>query len=58
MRRTGLLPHQVDEAAGLCKNGWSTAQIAEHLDTTQRTVQRRLAERGITTRTRQIEDDI
>lgn len=57
MRRTGLLPHQVDEAADLCENGCSTARIAEQLNTTQRTVQRRLAERGITTRARQTEDD-
>ena len=58
MRRTGLFPHQVDEAAGLYENGWSTAQIAEQLDTTQRTVQRRLAERGSTTRTRQTGDGV
>jgi predicted transcriptional regulator len=58
MRRTGLLPHQVDQATRLHQNGWSTAQIAEQLDSTQRTVQRRLAERGITTRASQTEDDV
>jgi IS30 family transposase len=58
MRRTGLPPHQVDEAADLYENGWSTAQIAEQLNATQRTVQRKLAERGITTRARQTGDDV
>ncbi|MFI9387539.1 helix-turn-helix domain-containing protein [Kutzneria sp. NPDC052558] len=56
MRRTGLTAEQVDQAVRLHENGWSTAQIAEHLDTTQRTVQRRLAERGITTRADQTGD--
>ena len=58
MRRTGLRPEQVDEATRLHQSGWSTAQIAEHLDSTQRTVQRRLAERGITTQARQAGDDV
>jgi hypothetical protein len=50
MRRTGLLPEQVDEAARLYEDGWSTALIAEHLNTDQRTVQRRLGEHGVTMR--------
>jgi hypothetical protein len=50
MRRTGLRPDQVDQAAGLYKEGWSTAQIAERMNTDQRTVQRRLGEQGITMR--------
>jgi DNA-binding NarL/FixJ family response regulator len=58
IRRTGLTAEQVDQAVHLHGNGWSTAQIAEQLDTTQRTVQRRLAERGITTRARQTGDDV
>jgi transposase len=58
MRRTGLLPHQVDQAVHLHERGWSTAQIADQLDTTQRTIQRRLAERGITTQATQTEGDV
>ncbi|HEX5407597.1 MAG TPA: helix-turn-helix domain containing protein [Pseudonocardiaceae bacterium] len=58
MRRTGLTAKQVDQAVRLHENGWSTAQIAEQLDSTQRTVQRRLAERGITTRASQTGDDV
>ena len=58
MRRTGLLPEQVDETTRLHQSGWSTAQIARYLNTTQRTVQRQLAEHAITTRTRQTEDDV
>jgi DNA-binding NarL/FixJ family response regulator len=44
MRRTGLLPEQVDKAAHLYEDGWSTAQIAAQMNTDQRTVQRRLSE--------------
>ncbi|MGH3631664.1 MAG: terminase gpP N-terminus-related DNA-binding protein [Sciscionella sp.] len=58
MRRTGPTPDQVDQAVHLHSNGWSTAQIAHHLNTTQRTVQRRLAERGTTTQASQTEDDV
>ena len=58
MRRTGLRPDQVDEATRLHQDGWSTAQIADYLGTTQRTVQRRLAERGITTQASQTKDDV
>ena len=62
MRRTGLSADQVDEAVRLHENGWSTAQIAEHLDsaqrTVQRTVQRRLTERGITTQGRKTRDGV
>jgi DNA-binding NarL/FixJ family response regulator len=47
MRRTGLRPEQIDEAAQLYKDGWSTAQIAERMNTDQRTVQRRLSEQGV-----------
>lgn len=50
MRRTGLLLEQVDEATRLYEDGWSTAQIAERMHTYQRTVQRRLGERGVTMR--------
>jgi lambda repressor-like predicted transcriptional regulator len=58
MRRTGLTAKQVDQAVRLHENGWSTTQIAEQLDTTQRTVQRRLAERGITTQAGQTGDGV
>jgi plasmid maintenance system antidote protein VapI len=58
IRRTGLLPEQVDEATRLHDNGWSTTQIAQHLNVNQRTIQRRLAERGITTQASQTEDDV
>jgi hypothetical protein len=33
MRRTGLRPEQIDEAAQLYKDGWSTAQIAKRMHT-------------------------
>jgi IS30 family transposase len=58
MRRTSLTPDQVDQAVHLHENGWSTTRIAEQLDSTQRTVQRRLAERGITTRASQTGGDV
>ena len=58
MRRTGLSPDQVDETIRLHENGWSTTRIAAQLDTTQRTIQRRLAERGITTGASQTGDDV
>ncbi len=58
MRRTGLTAEQVDQAVRLHENGWSTTQIAEQLDATQRTVQRRLAERGIVTRAGQTGDGV
>jgi hypothetical protein len=48
MRRTSLRPEQINQAAQLHKDGWSTAHIAEHLNTHQRTVQRRLAEKDAT----------
>ena len=51
MRRTGLHPEQINEATQLHKDGWSTAQIAKRMNTNQRTVQRRLSERGIKMRT-------
>ena len=47
MRRTSLRPDQINHAARLYQNGWSTAHIAEHMNTDQRTVQRRLGEQGI-----------
>ncbi|MBP2320524.1 DNA-binding transcriptional regulator LsrR (DeoR family) [Kibdelosporangium banguiense] len=50
MRRTGLRPDQVDEATQLYEDGWSTAQIAERMNTNHRTVQRRLSEHGVTMR--------
>jgi len=37
-----------DTPGGFNQNGWSTAHIAKHLNTHQRTVQRRLAETDIT----------
>jgi IS30 family transposase len=48
MRRTSLRPEQINQAARLYQDGWSTAHIAEHLNTHQRTVQRRLAEKDVT----------
>jgi IS30 family transposase len=48
LRRTSLRPEQINQAARLHQNGWSTAHIAEHLNTHQRTVQRRLAEKDVT----------
>jgi DNA-binding NarL/FixJ family response regulator len=47
LRRARLRPEQVDVAAQLYKDGWSTAQIAERMNTYQRTVQRRLGEQGV-----------
>lgn len=46
MRRTGLLPELVNEAARPYEAGWSTAQIAERMNTDQRTVQRGSASKG------------
>jgi IS30 family transposase len=46
MRRRGLTTEQVDEAVRLRAEGWSTHTIGIRMGTDQRTVQRRLAERG------------
>ena len=50
MRRRGLTAEQVEEAARLRAEGWSTYKISIKMGADQRTVQRRLRERGLRTR--------
>ena len=47
IRRAGLRPEQVQQAAQLYENGWSTDQVDERLNTDEKTVQRRLGEHGL-----------
>lgn len=49
MRRRGLSPTQVEQAAHLRAAGWTLARIAERLSVSARSVARRLADRETTT---------
>lgn len=50
MRRRGLSPEQIDEAARLYESGWSLARIGTRLGVDSTTVLNRLRERGVRTR--------
>ncbi|MBB4930383.1 DNA-directed RNA polymerase specialized sigma24 family protein [Lipingzhangella halophila] len=52
MRRTGLSPDQIDEAARLYVLGWSLARIGRRMEFSPDTVRLRLLERGVRMRGR------